>query len=232
VKQLASGAALVAATTGGVAVGLLRRDRQAGVNFAAPRWLSTLFLINGVKLEVVGRDNLTAQRPAVFVFNHRNNFDALLAASLVERDFAAVVDKELAIDPISRALGSLADTTFVDWDDPTSKADALSRIEDAARQGRSILIAPEGARVDTMTVGPFDQDAFRIAVTAGIPIVPIVIRNAEQIAGRNSPAMVAGIVDVAVLKPIPVETWSLDTIDEHVSEVRHQFIETLADWPS
>jgi len=49
----------------------------------------------------------------------------------------------------------------------------------------SVMVAPEGTRLDTTEVGPFKMGAFRIAMAAGIPIVPIVIRNAEMIAGRN-----------------------------------------------
>ena len=54
------------------------------------------------------------------------------------------------------------------------------------RKGLSILIAPEGTRLDTTEVGPFKKGPFRIAMSAGIPIVPIVIRNAEVIAARDS----------------------------------------------
>ena len=41
-----------------------------------------------------------------------------------------------------------------------------------------------------------------------------------------------GVVDVAVLPPISVEEWSLDTIDDHVADVRQQFLDTLAEWPA
>ena len=101
-----------------------------------------------------------------------------------------------------------------------------------ARKGLSILVAPEGRRVDTTTVGPFEQGPFRAAIATGIPIVPIVIRNADLIAGRNGSTIVPGVVDVAVLPPISVKEWSLDTIDDHVAEVRQQFLDTLAEWPA
>ena len=39
-----------------------------------------MLALNGVKLNVTGEENLTAQRPAVFIFNHRNNFDAFIVA--------------------------------------------------------------------------------------------------------------------------------------------------------
>ena len=51
-----------------------------------------------------------------------------------------------------------------------------------------------------------------MAMAVGIPIVPIVIRNAEIVAARNSTTMNPGTVDVAVFPPIPVDDWTLDTL--------------------
>jgi putative phosphoserine phosphatase/1-acylglycerol-3-phosphate O-acyltransferase len=93
------------------------------------------------------------------------------------------------------------------------------------------MIAPEGTRLDTTSVGPFKKGPFRIAMAAGIPIVPIVIRNAEIIAARNSTTMNPGTVDVAVFPPIPVSDWTIDTLPDRIAEVRQLYLDTLADWP-
>jgi putative phosphoserine phosphatase/1-acylglycerol-3-phosphate O-acyltransferase len=93
------------------------------------------------------------------------------------------------------------------------------------------VIAPEGTRVDTTEVGPFKKGPFRIAMAAGVPIVPIVIRNAELIAARNSATMNPGTVDVAVFPPIPVDDWTLDELPQRIAAVRQLYVSTLADWP-
>ena len=43
----------------------------------------------------LGRDNLTAKRPAVFIFNHRNNFDPVIVGGLVKDNWTGVGKKEL-----------------------------------------------------------------------------------------------------------------------------------------
>ena len=68
-------------------------------------------------------------------------------------------------------------------------------------------------------------------MAAGIPIVPIVIRNAELVAARNSTIINPGTVDVAVFPPISVDDWTLDTLPERIAEVRQLYLDTLADWP-
>ena len=102
----------------------------------------------------------------------------------------------------------MIDAVFIDRDDPAAAVEALHQVEELASKGLSILIAPEGTRLDTTSVGPFKKGPFRIAMAAGIPIVPIVIRNAEIIAARNSTTMNPGTVDVAVFPPISVSDWT------------------------
>jgi putative phosphoserine phosphatase/1-acylglycerol-3-phosphate O-acyltransferase len=68
-------------------------------------------------------------------------------------------------------------------------------------------------------------------MTVGIPIVPIVIRNAEIVAARNSSTINPGTVDVAVFPPIPVTDWTLETLPERIAEVRQLYLDTLANWP-
>ena len=98
--------------------------------------------------------------------------------------------------------------------------------------GVSMLVAPEGERVAGLAVGPFKKGAFRMAMAARVPIVPIVIRNADDIGPRNTGTMRPGTVDVAVLPPIRVEGWTLRDLDRRIEEVRQQFLRTLAHWPA
>jgi putative phosphoserine phosphatase/1-acylglycerol-3-phosphate O-acyltransferase len=93
------------------------------------------------------------------------------------------------------------------------------------------MMAPEGTRLDTTEVGPFKKGPFRLAMAAGIPIVPIVIRNAEIVASRNSTTINPGTVDVAVFPPIPVDGWTIQTLPEHIARIRQLYLDTLADWP-
>ncbi|MGD9794442.1 MAG: HAD-IB family hydrolase, partial [Acidimicrobiia bacterium] len=57
----------------GLVVGVVARRRRAGVDFFVKSWIDTLFASTGVTFNVQGEENLRKQRPAVFIFNHRNN---------------------------------------------------------------------------------------------------------------------------------------------------------------
>jgi putative phosphoserine phosphatase/1-acylglycerol-3-phosphate O-acyltransferase len=188
--------------------------------------------LNGVKLNVTGAANLTARRPAVFLFNHRNNFDVFMVAALVKDNWTGVAKKELEANPIFGTIGKLLDAAFIDRADSAAAIAALGPVEDAARKGLSILVAPEGTRLDTQTVGPFKKGAFRIAMATGLPIVPVVIRNSEEVAGRNATTLNPGTVDIAVLPPVSVADWTLDNLGTRIEQVRARYLELLAEWPS
>jgi putative phosphoserine phosphatase / 1-acylglycerol-3-phosphate O-acyltransferase len=61
--------------------------------------------------------------------------------------------------------------------------------------------------------------------------VPIVIRNAEVIAARDSATFNPGTVDVAVYPPIPVDDWTLEDLPDRIAAVRQLYLDTLKDWP-
>jgi putative phosphoserine phosphatase / 1-acylglycerol-3-phosphate O-acyltransferase len=230
-RTLAGMASLLPAATGGLGLGLLTRNRRTGVNFFTAAWTRLLMASIGIDLNVIGEENLTAQRPAVFIFNHRNQADPFIAGRLISDNFTSVGKKELEKDPLMGTIGKVLDAAFIDREDPKAAIESLRKMEDLARKGISILIAPEGTRLDTTEVGPFKKGPFRIAMASGTPIVPIVIRNAEVIAERNSSTFNAGTVDVAVFPPIPVDDWTTENLDERIAEVRQIYLDTLKDWP-
>ncbi len=224
-------ATMMPIAAGALGVGILTRNRRTGVNFFTSMFGRTLLNTVGINLQVLGKENLTAKRPAVFIFNHRNQADPLIAGRLVNDNFTSVGKKELENDPIVGTMGKIMDAAFIDRDDPQKAVEGLKKVEELARKGLSILIAPEGTRLDTTEVGPFKKGPFRIAMSVGIPIVPIVIRNAEVIAARDSSTFNPGTVDVVVYPPIPVDDWTQDNLPERIEEIRQLYLDTLTDWP-
>ena len=211
-RTVAGIASLLPAAAGGLGLGLLTRNRRTGVNFFTAAWTRLLMTSIGIDLNVIGEENLTAKRPAVFLFNHRNQADPFIAGRLISDNFTSVGKKELEKDPLMGTVGRVLDAAFIDRDDPKAAVESLRKIEELARKGISVLIAPEGTRLDTTEVGEFKKGPFRIAMAAGVPLVPIVIRNAEVIAERNSSTFNPGSVDVAVFPPIPVDDWTTENL--------------------
>ena len=231
VRSLLGVGSVVPAAYSAVGWGLLTGSKRRGINVFTTAFPQMLLAINGVDLNVVGDENLKKKRPAVFIFNHRNNFDPVIVGALVKDNWTGVGKKELQNDPVMGTLGKLVDTVFIDREDPKAAVESLKQAEELAKKGLSVVIAPEGTRLDTRSVGPFKKGPFRLAMSAGVPIVPIVIRNAEVVSARDSSTLHPGTVDIVVYPPISLDDWTLDDLPERIAEVRQLYVDTLENWP-
>ena len=214
------------------ALAVLNRSRSLGANVAAAVGCDLAFATAGVRLRVVGEENVWAARPAVFLFNHQSQLDAFVLGSLLRKDFTGVAKKSLERDPVFAPVGFLADVAYIDRSDSDRARQGLEPAVEALRNGKSIAIAPEGTRSPTSRLLPFKKGPFHMAMQAGVPVVPIVMRNCGEIMAAHSYAIHPGTVDVAVLPPVPTDDWTPETIGEHVAQVRQMYLDTLADWPT
>lgn len=223
---LLSGAAFGAASRAGT------RERRPMADAMISTAAAATLRSTGVRIRVSGADHARAPRPAVFLFNHQSQFDMVVLAAVLRSGFTAIVKKEVTTNPVFGPLLRFAEATFIDRSDTTSAKTALEPVVDTLRGGLSIVVAPEGTRSLTPRIGPFKKGAFHIAIAAGVPVIPLVIRNAGEIAWRNSAVVRKGTVDVAVLPPIDVGAWDPRDMDADIARVRQLFVDTLLDWPA
>ena len=217
---------------GAAGLGLVNGSRRMGANIAASAGSDLGLAAAGVRLNIVGEENAWAQRPAVFLFNHQSQLDVFVLGAVLRRDFTGVAKKELEYNPMFGPIGYLADVAYIDRSNSEKARDQLEPVVDALRNGRSIAIAPEGTRSPTSRLLPFKKGPFHMAMQAGVPVVPIVMRNCGEIMAAHSYVIHPGTVDVAVLPPVSTEGWTKDNLAEHVDEVRQMYLDTLADWPT
>ena len=232
VRTGAALAGLGAAGGVGLAVGALNRSRRQAANVATSIGPDLALALAGVELRVTGTEHLWSDRPAVFIFNHQSSIDVAVIGSLVRRDLTGVAKKELGRDPRFALIGYVVDVAYVDRANSAQARAALAPAVDKLRSGISIAIAPEGTRSVTRQLGTFKKGAFHLAMQAGVPIVPIVIRNAGDVMWRGSFLVRPGTIDVAVLPPIATSDWKVDELDQRIGEVRERFTRTLERWPT
>jgi putative phosphoserine phosphatase/1-acylglycerol-3-phosphate O-acyltransferase len=116
---------------------------------------------------------------------------------------------------------------FVDRSNTAKAIQALGPAVEALRHGRSLIIAPEGTRSTTAAVGRFKKGAFRLAMDAGVPIVPVVFRNVLDALPKGAFVVRPAVVEVEVLPPVETSSWTLDTLDDRIRDVRDCYIEIL-----
>ena len=216
----------------GLAVGALRGDKRLGNDLACSFAFDAFLGIAGVTVNVVGARNLWAARPAVFVMNHQSGLDAMVVGALLRRGFSGMGKKEGRYMPATFLLGRALDAVFVDRSNPAAARESQAELVGRLRDGLSVFVAPEGTRSPTPVLGPFRTGAFHVAIDAGVPVVPIVLRNAYDLMPGAAKTIRPGTVDVAVLDPISTTGWAKKTVRAHAADVRQRFLDSLGDWPT
>ena len=152
----------------------------------------------------------------------------IIIARLLRRDIAGIGKKEIKSMPIIGKVMELGGVVFVDRADTKNAIEAISPLVDAMKNdGKSVVLAPEGTRSVSPTLAPFKKGAFHLAMQAGVPMVPIVIRNAGDVAPKGDFVFRSANVDVEVLPPIDTSDWTPETIGQHVHDVREMFQQAL-----
>ncbi|ORB76782.1 haloacid dehalogenase, partial [Mycobacterium timonense] len=199
VRTVAMFTTLLLAGGAGVVAGTLRRNPRFGVDLATGLFGRIGPRLGSITIDVTGQQHTWADRPAVFFVNHQSTLvDVLVTSRLIQRGFTIVVKAEVRQIPVIGTLFALAGVAFLDRSDTYRAIAALQPAIDKLRGGISIAMAPEGTRSFTPAVGPFKKGGFHLARDAGVPIVPVVIRNAGEVMWRNALIAQKGTIDVVV----------------------------------
>ncbi|UOY07775.1 HAD-IB family hydrolase [Muricauda sp. SCSIO 64092] len=210
----------------GAVKGLVTLSRQEAANTTFSSIGDFGTRLAGLQISVRGKRNLTDFRPAVFCFNHQSAADFFIIMKLLRRDFTGVAKKELErtpIGPIFKALGAI----YIDRSNKTKAIEAMKPAVEALKNGVSVAIAPEGTRSGTAELGPFKKGAFHLAMQAGVPIVPIVIKNAYQAVKKGSMMLRPTHIEVVVLDPVETALWKRKNLNQYIEEVRELFVAEL-----
>jgi len=193
--------------------------------FGARAWL----LLSGVTVKVRGLELLDPKQTYVFVSNHRSYLDTAAMFIYTGRRIGLLAKKELLKVPV---LGVGMGFVNVMAIDRTNRESAIRTTEAAARRiraGRSFAVFVEGTRAKPGELLPFKKGAFYMARQAGVPVVPVAIRNSDVLMGKGTGQARSGTIEMVFMKPIDtVDRTSDESIDQLVAETRRMIAAELS----
>ncbi|MBL8359030.1 MAG: 1-acyl-sn-glycerol-3-phosphate acyltransferase [Rubrivivax sp.] len=201
--------------------------RGAPVYWGCVGWLRTAMwgmrVICGVQWRVTGMEHLPTAadgRAAVLLApKHQSTLETFLFPTLMPHPLAYVFKRELLYIPFFGWAMSRMDMIHIDR---SKRTEAWNKVAEQGRrlfsQGIWVIMFPEGTRAPRGGQGTYKTGASRLAINAGVPIVPIAVSSAKCWP-RRSFLVRPGVVDVSIGRPIPsvgresdelmreVETW-------------------------
>jgi 1-acyl-sn-glycerol-3-phosphate acyltransferase len=109
---------------------------------------------------------------------------------------------ELFKIPVLGWLMRLAGDIPVDRGNPRSAAEAMVHCKEILKEKVSVIIFPEGTRSETEEMLPFKDGAFRLAIDAGVPILPLAVSGAATALRKHDWRFGRSIAEVRVLEPV------------------------------
>ncbi len=196
--------------------------RGAPVYWLCAGWLRVVIwgcrVICGVRARVHGLEHLP-DGPVVLLPKHQSTWETFAFPTLMPRPLAYVFKRELLYIPFfGWAMGRI-DMIHIDR---SKRAEAWNKVAEQGRKhmdnGNWVIMFPEGTRAPRGGQGSYKIGGTRLAVTTGVPVLPIAVTSA-RCWPRKSFLVRPGVIDVSIGQPIAsagrqpdelmreVETW-------------------------
>jgi 1-acyl-sn-glycerol-3-phosphate acyltransferase len=186
----------------------------------------TAFQLGGIRVEVIGLDQIPHNRACIFMSNHVSNLDPPVIIPLLPGRTSVFLKRSLMKIPILGYGMSLAD--FV----PVSRAGNVEEARESTERAAAVLARGihittfvEGTRSLDGRVLPFKKGPFYLAMETGAPCVPISISGTRTMMAKGSMRIHPGTARV-VFHP-PVEPAQMADRDALMAAVRSAIVSGL-----
>ena len=159
------------------------------------------------------------RRPYVVVSNHESFADILLISHLpFEMKWLSKV--EILKIPLIGWMMRMAGDIPIKRGFGPSAAEAMERCRASLRNRVSVIFFPEGTRSVDGNMLPFKDGAFRLAIEAGVPILPLAVAGTRTALPKHDWRFNPARAIVEVLPPIETSGLTLEDLPQLKERVR------------
>ena len=183
-------------------------DRSGELQHGCARWWCRMVAWTiGARIHVHGTSHVRPRESYVYMANHSSLIDTPALFAYLPHQFKIMAKKELFYVPFMGWHLWASGNFPVDRGDARRTARSLRRVIDGLRAGKSLAVFPEGTRTPDGRLQEFKAGTFKIALRAGVPIVPVSIRGTFELLPKTTLAPRPGRVDVFIGEPIPTAAY-------------------------
>lgn len=174
--------------------------------FGGRNWLR----LSGMEVSVKGGEHLDPKQTYVFISNHRSYLDTATLFVYTGRRMGLLAKKELLKVPILGYGMGFVNVMAIDRSNSERARETVASATARIESGISFGVFAEGTRAKPGKFLPFKKGAFYMAVAAGVPIVPVALKNTDVLMGKGTGRCQSGTIEMVMLPPIPTAGLSSD----------------------
>ena len=174
--------------------------------------------ILGIKNRVTGMENLPTgpKDPAVLLVKHQSTWETFVMPALMPHPLAYVFKKELLSVPFFGWAMARMDMIHIDRGQQSKAfAKVVTQGKRLMGEGVWVIMFPEGTRIPRGQVGTYKTGGARLAIEAGVPVIPIAVTSAKCWPTKSF-LQKPGVVDISIGKAIPSEGREPDELMQEV----------------
>ena len=192
--------------------------------------LKCVAFISGVKLTVIGEENVPKDEPVLYIGNHRSFFDVVVTYARCPGLTGYIAKDGVNKVPIFRIWMKRLHCIFLKRDDMKEGLKVILKAIDYVKSGISICIFPEGTRNkdrdNPTSLLPFKEGSFKIASKTGCKIVPMALIGTADILENHFPWIHS--TDIKLIYGEPIDVSALDKDQQkHVGAYCQTVVEEL-----
>ena len=169
----------------GLVFALFGAKNGAGGHWWAARWARLIYRVHPSWKLLVDQSRLPLGRPFVIVCNHQSTADIIINFHL-DHHFKFISKTRNFRMPVIGWYMRLCGYIPLERASRSSIARCLDLSRQKLRAGVSVLFYPEGTRSLDGRVQPFKPGAFRLAVGAGVDVLPVAVAGTGGLLPKNS----------------------------------------------
>jgi len=201
------------------------------ISFGIRCWSKILIFFSGVKIKIIGLENLKKDKNYIFASNHESNFDIPLIFSSINLHLVSIAKKELKKIPIFGWAMKSGQHIFIDR---FNKIEALKSLKLAKnsifKNPRSIIIFPEGTRSFDGKIKQFKKGGLSIAFDLEMDVVPIAVCGTRNVLKRGSIFIKPCPIQLRIGKPVNINQWKNKKKIDFANYVQKKVVEMKKEW--
>lgn len=188
----------------------------------ARTWSWLILKTSRVRLSVEGLENVDPHQTVIFCSNHPSAMDIPILFVSLPVQFRFLAKRVLFHVPFLgwhlRRSGHIP----VDRGRPREALKGFDQAAKRIKEGRPVVVFPEGSRSRTGEMLPFKSGTFYLAILSGVPLVPVTIIGSREVLKPHSLHIRRGHVRVVIHKPMSTDGLTVHdagTLSKRVREV-------------
>ncbi|MFC2075350.1 lysophospholipid acyltransferase family protein [Bdellovibrionota bacterium] len=191
------------------------------------KWATRGRKILGIRVKIIGEENLQRTEPAIYAISHQSMCEVLIYPTFLPKTIRFLGKKSLKWVPIFGILWMASKQISVDRRHHERAMQAMATARKRIEEGYSLFMAPEGTRSPTGRLGKLKKGIYHLALQTKIPIIPITTVNSYKIQPKHSFTITPGEALIIVDPPIDTTQWKEGEVEERIESLRKVYQSNL-----